>query len=203
MPTDLVVFYTGEGIERLVAARAPRGLETRRSSRALARTPKLTRGPKPKRALRSARARRRSTRRPSPRRRASIAAARGDRGAATARRAAALQRGPGPAARRASSSSAASTVDCVAPYVYASAADDERVAELIGELAAGRVDAIAFTSKAQVQRLLELARQARARSGVALRARANEGRGHRPRRGGRADGARHPRRHDARQKAIR
>ena len=50
-------------------------------------------------------------------------------------------------------------VDCVAPYVYASAADDERVAALIGELAAGRVDAIAFTSKAQVQRLLELARK--------------------------------------------
>jgi uroporphyrinogen-III synthase len=49
----------------------------------------------------------------------------------------------------------------VAPYVYASAADDERVAALIGELAAGRVDAIAFTSKAQVQRLLELARKRR------------------------------------------
>jgi uroporphyrinogen-III synthase len=51
------------------------------------------------------------------------------------------------------------SVDCVAPYVYASAADDDRVAELIGELAAGRVAAIAFTSKAQVQRLLALAKQ--------------------------------------------
>jgi uroporphyrinogen-III synthase len=50
-------------------------------------------------------------------------------------------------------------VDCVAPYVYATATDDERVSALIGELAAGRVDAIAFTSKAQVQRLIELARQ--------------------------------------------
>ena len=49
--------------------------------------------------------------------------------------------------------------DCIAPYVYASAADDDRVADLIGELAAGRVTAIAFTSKAQVQRLLKLARQ--------------------------------------------
>jgi len=49
--------------------------------------------------------------------------------------------------------------DCVAPYVYASAADDERVVALIAELAAGRVDAIAFTSKSQVQRLLALARQ--------------------------------------------
>jgi uroporphyrinogen-III synthase len=43
--------------------------------------------------------------------------------------------------------------------VYASASDDERVAALIGELAAGKVDAIAFTSKSQVQRLVELARK--------------------------------------------
>src|SRR6185295_18100059 len=49
--------------------------------------------------------------------------------------------------------------DCVAPYVYASAAEDEQVAALIGELEAGRVDAIAFTSKAQVQRLVKLARE--------------------------------------------
>jgi uroporphyrinogen-III synthase len=52
-------------------------------------------------------------------------------------------------------------VDAVAPYVYASKADDERVAALIEELTAGRVDAIAFTSKAQVQRLLELAQMRR------------------------------------------
>jgi uroporphyrinogen-III synthase len=50
-------------------------------------------------------------------------------------------------------------VDCVAPYVYASASDDDRVAALIGELAAGRVDAIAFTSKAQVQRLMDVAQK--------------------------------------------
>ncbi|HUO68517.1 MAG TPA: uroporphyrinogen-III synthase, partial [Gammaproteobacteria bacterium] len=43
-------------------------------------------------------------------------------------------------------------------YVYASAADDAKVVELIGKLARGEVDAIAFTSKAQVQRLKKLAR---------------------------------------------
>ncbi len=48
--------------------------------------------------------------------------------------------------------------DCVAPYVYASAAEDAQVVELIGKLARGEVDAIAFTSKAQVQRLKKLAR---------------------------------------------
>jgi uroporphyrinogen-III synthase len=52
LPTDLVVFYTGEGVERLmkVARRAGRDADF---VAALARTPKLTRGPKPKRALRA------------------------------------------------------------------------------------------------------------------------------------------------------
>jgi uroporphyrinogen-III synthase len=48
----------------------------------------------------------------------------------------------------------------VAPYVYADAADDARVRELIGELGAGHVDAIAFTSQPQVRRLFEVARAA-------------------------------------------
>jgi uroporphyrinogen-III synthase len=48
--------------------------------------------------------------------------------------------------------------DCVAPYVYASAAEDAQAIELIVKLAGGEVDAIAFTSKAQVQRLKKLAR---------------------------------------------
>ncbi|HEY9182000.1 MAG TPA: uroporphyrinogen-III synthase, partial [Gammaproteobacteria bacterium] len=49
--------------------------------------------------------------------------------------------------------------DCVAPYVYASAADDDRVAELIGTLADGGIAAVAFTSKAQVARLFDVARE--------------------------------------------
>jgi uroporphyrinogen-III synthase len=50
-------------------------------------------------------------------------------------------------------------VDSVAPYVYATGAEDEHVARLIGQLEAGQVDAIAFTSKSQVQRLLALAQE--------------------------------------------
>jgi uroporphyrinogen-III synthase len=46
----------------------------------------------------------------------------------------------------------------VAPYVYADAADDARVRELIAQLAAGAVDAIAFTSQPQVRRLFDVAR---------------------------------------------
>jgi len=45
----------------------------------------------------------------------------------------------------------------VAPYVYASASDDEAVRELLRQLGSGRVDAIAFTSKAQVERLFAVA----------------------------------------------
>ena len=47
--------------------------------------------------------------------------------------------------------------DTVLPYVYAAAADDEKVIELIGRIADGAVDAIAFTSSPQVQRLFEVA----------------------------------------------
>jgi uroporphyrinogen-III synthase len=45
------------------------------------------------------------------------------------------------------------TVLPVAPYRYADASEDRAVQELIVALASGRVAAIAFTSKAQVQRL--------------------------------------------------
>lgn len=52
---------------------------------------------------------------------------------------------------------AGATADPVLPYVYASEADDRRVAELIERLASGGVDAIAFTSGPQVRRLMAVA----------------------------------------------
>jgi uroporphyrinogen-III synthase len=155
-PTDLVVFYTGEGIERLLKCAGRAGLEAAFVA-ALARTPKLTRGPKPKRALRALElAPEYVAAEPTT---AGLVASAQAIDAPLRRVAIQLyseeqdrrlieyfeQRGIAP--------------DCVAPYVYASAAEDERVAGLIGELAAGRVAAIAFTSKSQVQRLLKVARQ--------------------------------------------
>ena len=50
--------------------------------------------------------------------------------------------------------------DPVAPYLYAPAADDRRVVDLIAEMAAGRIDAIAFTSAPQVRRLVRVAEDA-------------------------------------------
>ncbi len=49
--------------------------------------------------------------------------------------------------------------DPVAPYVYASDAETDRVRGLIDSLEAGEVDAIAFTSRQQVERLFRVGRQ--------------------------------------------
>jgi uroporphyrinogen-III synthase len=48
--------------------------------------------------------------------------------------------------------------DPVLPYVYASETDDARVMAVIVEMAAGRIDAIAFTSAPQVWRFRDVAR---------------------------------------------
>ncbi len=55
---------------------------------------------------------------------------------------------------------AGASVHSVAPYVYADATHDAEVIELIVRIAAGEVDAIAFTSRAQVERLIGVAESA-------------------------------------------
>jgi uroporphyrinogen-III synthase len=150
---DLIVFYTGEGIERLVAAARRAGIDF---VAALRNTKKLTRGPKPKRALRKLDL--------EPELEATEPT--------TAGLIDALKRIELPSRRVAVQLYASDQdtqlvdylrgrsiePDCVAPYVYASAAEDALVVELIRKLAHGDVDAIAFTSKAQVRRLNKLAR---------------------------------------------
>ena len=154
-PDDLLVFYTGEGIERLIGFAERAGLRAQLID-ALRRAPKLTRGPKPKRALRRLEL--------EPQYEAAEPTTRGLVAAVAALelpgRRVAIQlygerqdqaliehlRGRG------------IEPDCIAPYVYASEAEDAQVLALIERLRAGSVDAIAFTSKAQVQRLLTLAR---------------------------------------------
>ncbi|MCB1671862.1 MAG: uroporphyrinogen-III synthase [Gammaproteobacteria bacterium] len=51
-------------------------------------------------------------------------------------------------------------ISTVAPYVYAAESDTQRVTQLIGQLLAGEIDLIAFTSKPQFGRLLSVARTA-------------------------------------------
>jgi uroporphyrinogen-III synthase len=156
VPTDLVVFYTGEGIERLLGFARRTGREAAFVA-ALRRLRKLTRGPKPKRALHRLGLQ------------AEIEAADPTTAgliAATAsltlpQRRVAIQLYSNDQDRLLIESLRGRGIetDCIAPYVYTTAAEDENVARLIGRLEAGEVDAIAFTSKAQVQRLFDLARE--------------------------------------------
>ena len=53
--------------------------------------------------------------------------------------------------------SAGARVRSVMPYIYAPAADDDRVADLIVRLNGGEVDVLLFTSSSQVDRLYEVA----------------------------------------------
>jgi uroporphyrinogen-III synthase len=69
-------------------------------------------------------------------------------------------------------SGAGANVRTVAPYIYASQAADEAVRDLLTQMAAGEIDVIAFTSSPQVDRLFavggeELCRAAFARTEVA------------------------------------
>lgn len=49
------------------------------------------------------------------------------------------------------------TVSSVAPYIYAGAVGDQAVLDLIARMARGEIDAVAFTSTPQVERLFSLA----------------------------------------------
>jgi uroporphyrinogen-III synthase len=155
-PTDLAVFYTGEGVRRLMGFAARANLEAALVA-ALARTPKLTRGPKPKRALSELKLAAEHVA-AEPTTAGLVATA---RTIATPLGRVAIQLYSDGQDRQLIEhfEERRIEVDCVAPYVYATASDDDRVAVLIDELASGRVDAIAFTSKAQVQRLLQLAQK--------------------------------------------
>jgi uroporphyrinogen-III synthase len=155
-PPDLLIFYTGEGIERLLGFARSARLEGQfvgvlRSAR------KLTRGPKPKRALN------RLELEPEL-----VAAAPTTDGLIETLQNVELA-GKRVAVQLYSREqdpklidylhARGAEVDFVAPYVYADAADDREVIALIESMRNGEIDAIAFTSKAQVQRLRTLARE--------------------------------------------
>jgi uroporphyrinogen-III synthase len=55
--------------------------------------------------------------------------------------------------------SAGADVRTVLPYIYAPAADDDRIADLIARLDQGAVDVLVFTSSPQVDRLYEIAQK--------------------------------------------
>jgi uroporphyrinogen-III synthase len=154
---DDLVFLTGEGLKRLVALAERHGLRDA-AVVALGRARTITRGPKPARALHELGL---SATLP-----AAVPTSAGVIEACAAldlreRRVGVQLYGEEPnrplveALER-----AGAEVSVVAPYVYASASDTSRVVELVGALADGGVDAIAFTSASQIDRLWQVAKEA-------------------------------------------
>lgn len=166
-PCDDLILVTGEGLTRLQTVARQAGDEPGFLA-ALARSRTVTRGPKPARALRALGI--------EPQLRAETPTTEGIvallaplplRG-----RRVGVQLYPGaPDRLPVFLADAGAIPDVVIPYEYAPFASDEALAGLIGEIISGRLDAVAFTSAAQVRRLFELA-QARGEAAplaVALR----------------------------------
>ena len=171
---DDVIFLTGEGLRRLLA-RAERTGTRDAVVAALGRVRRITRGPKPARALHEI-----GLASDLP---ASVPTS---RGVIDSLRALELSRtaeaGPPPepivpimkdrrvglqlygtdpgAELVAFLSDAGAVVSTVSPYVYAPKIDDQRVRELIDGMQTSRIDAIAFTSASQIDRLWGVARDA-------------------------------------------
>jgi uroporphyrinogen-III synthase len=153
-PCDDLVLLTGEGVRRLHGFARRSGSEAGFRA-ALGQTRKITRGPKPAQALREI-GLQPDLRAAEPTTAGIIATLAGEdlRG-----RRIGVQLYPRLADNRlvAFLEGAGAVPDPVLPYDYAAAADDDRVAALIDEMAAGRIDAIAFTSAPQVERLCAVA----------------------------------------------
>jgi uroporphyrinogen-III synthase len=148
-----VVLLTGEGLRRLLGFADRAGLRDAVVA-ALAAARTITRGPKPARALKEIGL--------SPTRTAPVPTTEGVIAALSSE----PLRGQSVGVQLYSPSNppltdfltqAGATVRTVLPYVYAPATDSDKVAGLIAELAAGRIDCVVFTSSPQVDRLYEVA----------------------------------------------
>ena len=164
---DDLVFLTGEGLRRLLAAANRLGLRGEVVA-ALGRARKITRGPKPAKALHEIGL---ASDLPAavPTSAGVMAALEGL--ALAGRRVGVQLYGEEPNRPLVQFlERAGAAVRTVAPYVYASASDDAAVAALVEEIAGGRVDAIAFTSASQVDRLWQVAtaagKESRLRAGL-------------------------------------
>lgn len=152
-PPDDLVLLTGEGLRRLLGCAERAGIgDGFRAALAQVRT--IIRGPKPAQALRALglaptlRAERPTTDGVI----AALAA-----GELQGRRVGVQLYPEAPATLVEFLAGAGAHPEPVSPYVYVPSVDDEAIRALIAVLAAGRLDAIAFTSAAQVTRLFEAA----------------------------------------------
>jgi uroporphyrinogen-III synthase len=154
-PFDDLILYTGEGVRRLHGVACRFEIETGFLA-GLRMARKITRGPKPERALREL-GLKSDLRAETPTTEGLIAtlSALELRG-----RRVGVQLYPGAPEARFSGflRDMGAQPDTVLPYVYASAAEEQRVVALIDRMAGGGIDVIAFTSSPQVERLLEVAK---------------------------------------------
>ena len=165
LPFDDLVLFTGEGLRRLHGFAQRFELE-RVFLDGLRAARKITRGPKPERALREL-GLKSDLRAEEPTTDGLIATL---SNADLRGRRIGVQLYPGNPNTRFTDflRQAGAEPDPVLPYIYAAAADDERVVELIDRMAYGAVDAIAFTSSPQVTRLFEVAAATRREEALAM-----------------------------------
>jgi uroporphyrinogen-III synthase len=154
MPPDDLILFTGEGLQRLNKVAGAIGLADKFVT-TLAQVRKITRGPKPARALREL-GLASDLAAPIPTTAGVIAAL--EPLELAGRRVAVQLYGEESNAPLADFlRTAGASVVPIAPYRYADGADDAAIQALLTRLRAGSVDAIAFTSKAQVERLFRAA----------------------------------------------
>lgn len=162
---DDLILLTGEGLRRILSCieRHEPGLRTP-FVEALARMRKITRGPKPAKVLRELGIRPEIAAEP-PTTNGVIASL---SGLTLQRRRVGVQLyGTEPNRLLIDFlESAGAAVWTVAPYVYADAAEEQAVRALIDQLRERRIDAIAFTSSAQIERLIAIVSEEGARSAL-------------------------------------
>jgi len=153
---DDLILLTGEGLRRLLACIEQHAPDLRAAfTTQLARVRKITRGPKPAKALREL-GLKPDISAVEPTTAGIIASLRSEN--LHSRRVGVQLYGTEPNLPLMDFlRSAGASVLPVAPYIYADAAADDEVQRLIAALARGELDAIAFTSMAQVDRLYKLA----------------------------------------------
>ncbi len=153
---DDLILLTGEGLRRILSCLERHAPQLREPFiAALARVRKVTRGPKPAKALRELSLK--SDLPAATPTTAGVIAALQDL-ALCGRRIAVQLYGDAPNLPLTQFlASRGALVTTVAPYVYADAADDAAVRTLLEACAAGTVDALAFTSSPQVERLYAVA----------------------------------------------
>jgi uroporphyrinogen-III synthase len=148
----LVVLMTGEAVRRLAGFAERAGLREVFVA-ALGRVRTLARGPKPGQALKEIGLAPTQTA-PAPTTEGVLAALRGEalQGQAAG---VTLAGAPNPTLEQGLADLGA-RVHPVLPYIYAPAADDQRILDLVGRLDHGSVDVLVFTSSPQVDRLFEV-----------------------------------------------